>query len=95
LITIHYDFTDGSEISYVEGIERGDDFTTNCTNFFNTYVKTDVVVIDKLGRCITKSELLSNQGFCYIDKFIKPEHNIEKMLLANRLMWKQPTQSLF
>ena len=63
MITIHYDFTDGTELSYVEGLEKGDNFTTCCLDFFNIDCKAeDIKVIDKLGNTLYRSKLLENTG---------------------------------
>ena len=33
MITIHYDFTDGTEVSYMEELVLGDNFKTNVLDF--------------------------------------------------------------
>ena len=51
MIEIHWDYTDGTEVSWIEGLNIGDNFTTCCTKFFNQDVITDdVVVIRKDGK---------------------------------------------
>lgn len=87
MISIHYDFTDGSEISYVEGLKKGDNFTTNCLDFFNFDTKADdVIVFNKNGKYISRNELLINDGR-YTSKEIRKEHNIHKMLINSSFIW--------
>ena len=83
MIEIHFDFTDGTEISYDEGIKKGDNFTTCCLDFFcfDTDVD-DVVVIKKNGDYISRNHLLLNDG-AYTSKEIRKEHNIQKMLKSH------------
>jgi len=103
MVTIHIDFTDGTEVSYIEGLELlekdlNTDFTTNVLVFFTqnsfvTYPSDNVIVIDKHGRSIDRNELLTNGKngeFRYIDREIGPRHNINKMLITNSFTWKQP-----
>ena len=87
MITIHFDFTDGSELSYIEGLEAEQGFTTNCLDFFCFDVLDDVKVIKKDGSYILKSELLGSSE--YTDKEIREAHNIQKMLKANSFSWKK------
>lgn len=103
MITIHIDFVDGVEVSYKEGLDMLEkdpsvDFTTNVLTFFTqngftAYPCDNVVIVDKHGRCIDRNELLTNTGHKYTDKFIRPAHNIYKMLVANSFTWKQPGDS--
>ena len=84
MITIHYDFTDGSEVSYQQGLELKDNFTTCCLDFFNMDIEVDdVIVIRKDGKRIQRK---------FINKFsngkeIRKEHNIHKMLMADSFNW--------
>jgi len=87
MINIHFDFTDGSELSYEEGMEAEKDFNTNCLAFFSFDVKDDVKVIKKDGSYILKSELLGTSD--YTDREIRLAHNIEKILRANGFCWKK------
>jgi hypothetical protein len=89
MIFIHYDFSEGHEISYVEGLSRKDDFITCCLDFFNNEVKTDdVIVLCRNGDYVSRKELLSGDTF-YINKHIRYEHNIHKMLVAGALKFKK------
>jgi len=81
MITIHYDFTDGTEISYIEGTIKKDNFTTKCLNFFSFDYDADVMVIKKDGTSILKSDLLNENKHTLKD--IREEHNLHKMLVAN------------
>jgi len=95
MITIHYDFVNGTEKSYGEGHEllfedEHASFTTNCLTFFSNSFGDNVVVIDKHGRTIDRNELMSNKGHSYTDRFMRKAHNITKMLIANSFTWKQP-----
>jgi len=85
MITIHYDFTDGTELSWIEGVIKGDSFTTNVLDFFTP--DRDVLVIRKDGSYISSVELLANDPY-YTDKHMRPVHNIHKMLVANSFRWK-------
>ena len=44
MIEIHWDYTNGTEVSWIEGFKLGANFTTCCTKFFNQDVTTDDVV---------------------------------------------------
>lgn len=88
MITIHYNFTNGTEVSYVEGLELKDNFSTNCLDFFCfDTLPVEVIVIKKNGDYISLKELLLNTGE-YTDKEIRIAHNIHKMLKANSFKWK-------
>ncbi len=87
MITIHFDFSNGSEISYIEGKKKGTDFSTNCLDFFSFDNETEVKIIKKNGEYILKSELLTDNH--YTQKQIRQEHKIHKMLTANSFNWKQ------
>ena len=100
MVTIHIDYVDGSELSYIEGLEKIDnnpdaDFTTNVTTFFSNSFDTNVIVIDKHGKTINKYELMSNKGFKYTDREMRLGHNINKMLIANSFAWKQSTKEFY
>ena len=85
MITIHYDFVDGTEISYQEGLSKKDNFTTNCLIFFTT--NKHVRVVKKDGSYIDSIELLKNDGQ-YTNKEIRQSHNIFKMLVADIFEWR-------
>lgn len=82
MITIHFDFTDGTELSYVEGCKKGDNFTTCCLDFFCFDTNVDeVIVLCKDGSYISRNELL-NEGK-YTSKQIRKAHNIHRLLVSN------------
>ena len=83
MIKIHYDFKDGSEISYKEGMDLKDGFNTHCLDFFTTDNEAeDVLIMSKNGKTLSRNELLENNGK-YTLKEIRKEHNILKMFKAN------------
>ncbi len=83
MITIHYDFTDGTEVSYIEGCELKDNFTTNCLDFFNNDEDVDdVVIIDKKGNRLSRRLLMTKGDISYTNKDMREAHNIQKMLKA-------------
>lgn len=49
MIEIHWDYSTGKEISYIEGLDKGDNFQTHCIDFFSTESKVEVVVRKKNG----------------------------------------------
>ena len=88
MIKIHIDFTDGTEISYHEGLkllasEEKPSFTTNCLTFFSTSFPVNIKVIAKCGQYIDRDELMKNIPGYYTDREVRPGHNIYKMLEAN------------
>jgi len=88
MIKIHYDFTDGTEVSYAEGLELKSNFNTNCLDFFTFDIETDnVIVVDKKGNELCRDTLLV-VGNSYTTKEIRKAHNIQKMLKANSFNWK-------
>jgi hypothetical protein len=83
MIIIHYDFTDGSEVSFKEGITLGDNFKTHCLDFFNMDEKVDeVLVIKKDGSYISRKNIN-----LHTPKEIRKSHNIHKMLVADSFDW--------
>lgn len=87
MINIHLNFKDGSEISYLEGIEKEKDFNTHCLSFFSFDTSDDVRVIKKDGSYILMSELLGLSN--YTNKEIRLSHNIEKMLKSGSFKFKK------
>ena len=83
MITIHWDYTDGTEVSIIEGKLLGDNFTTHCLDFFNQdEIVDDVIVLKKNGEKISRKNIQH-----HIVKEIRPAHNIHKMLVANYFNW--------
>jgi hypothetical protein len=88
MIKINFNFTDGTEVSYLEGCELKDDFTTNCLDFFNNDEKVDdVIVVDKQGNILSRKLLMSNKSE-YTNRDMREEHNLQKMLKANAFNWR-------
>jgi len=78
MITIHWDFKDGTELSYQEGKELGDNFTTHCLDFFNLDEPVDdIIVLKKDGTKISRKDINNHTS-----KEIRQSHNIHKMLKA-------------
>lgn len=83
MITIHFNFTDGTEVSYVEGKILKDNFTTHCLDFFNMDEEVDdVVVLRKDGSKISRKNIQK-----HANKEIRAEHNIHKMLVSGSFIW--------
>lgn len=88
MIFIHYDFVDGTEVSYKEGIELKDNFNTCCLDFFDFDCSAeDVTVFKSNGDYISRNELL-NDLHEYTAKQIRKEHNLVRLLKANTFSWK-------
>jgi len=89
MITIHYDFVDGTEVSYIEGCKLKDNFTTNCLDFFNNDEETDdVTVLDRHGNTLSRKLLLTRGDITYTVKDVRIEHNLQKMLKGNSFNWR-------
>ena len=85
MIKIHYDFTDKTEISYKEGLEKKDNFTTNCLDFFSLdFGASEVIIIDKEGNYISRNNIQA-----HTKKEIRKEHNILKMFKAGAFKWEK------
>ena len=88
IITIHYDFKDGTELPYVQFKQSRNDnisFTTNCLEFFSCD-NLGAKVVRKDGSLMMVIDLLNNKRG-YIDKEIRFAHNLHKMLIANAFNW--------
>ncbi len=84
MIIIHYDFTDGTEVSFIEGKLLKDNFTTCCLDFFNMDEEVDdIIVLKKDGTKISRKDINNHS-----DKEIRKEHNIHKMLVSNKFKFK-------
>ena len=83
MITIHFDFTDGTELSYVDGLLKEDNFTTCCLEFFNMDIDVDdVVVVRRTGKKVSRKNIQQHTS-----KEIRKEHDIRKMLVAGSFNW--------
>lgn len=83
MITIHFDFTDGTEVSYIEGKDLKDNFTTHCLDFFNMDEEVDdIIVLRKDGTKISRKNIQD-----HTDKEIRKSHNIRKMLISGGFVW--------
>lgn len=91
MITIHYDFSDGTELPLYQAKQAlisGESFTTHCTNLFNTD-NLDCMILCKDGKYILVGELLQNNEGQYTDREIRTSHNIEKMFRAGSFEWEK------
>ena len=78
MITIHWDFTDGTEVSYITGKVLQDNFTTCCLEFFNMNQPCDdVIILRRNGQKISRNNIQLST-----DKEIRPEHDIRKLLVS-------------
>lgn len=84
MITIHWDFVDGTEVSYIEGIRLGDNFTTNCLDFFNMDIAVDDVVVKRKDGSRIHRKYINDYSR---GKEIRKTHNIHKMLVAGSFIW--------
>ena len=81
MIEIHWDYTDGTEVSYKEGLKLKDNFTTCCLTFFNNdELADDVIILRKDGKKISRKNIQLSTN-----KQIRFGHNIEKLLLGGTL----------
>lgn len=90
MIKIHYDFSDSTELPLYQAklaLNRGESFTTHCTNFFHTK-NLDCIIVCEDGRYMLVSEILENNRGQYTQKQIRKEHNIEKMFIAGAFEWE-------
>ena len=84
MITIHWDFTTGEEVSYQEGLDLKDNFTTCCLDFFNMDIDVDEVIIYRADDSyISRKNIQKHSN----SKEIRKEHNIHRMLLAESFNW--------
>jgi hypothetical protein len=86
VIEIHWDFSEGDELSYAEGKEYKYDFVTHCLEFFSMD-NPQSYVIRKDGKRISVQDLLKNDGR-HTRKQMRHAHNIRKMLVAGAFKWK-------
>ena len=83
MITIHYDFSDGTEVPYMQGRLLGDNFTTHCLDFFNMDQNTDDVIVLRSDGLKISRKNIKNHSL----KEIRKSHNIHKMLVAGSFDW--------
>ena len=84
MITIHYDFVDGFEVSFIQAeallaVDINSNFSTNCLNYFS--FDYPCRLIRKNGNHLLPGELLRN-GHLYTNKEIRKVHNISKILMC-------------
>ena len=77
MIVINWDFTTGSEISYIEGLQKKDEFETHCLEFFNMDSEVDVLVMNKNNEYILLSEIQEHST----GKEIRKEHVFASVLM--------------
>ena len=87
MIVVRFDYTVGNEISYVEGMNKEDDFATNCLSFFSSGPIANVLVVKQDGSYINRDELLLDSS-PYTSKEVRPSHNLEKMLKAGAFKFR-------
>jgi hypothetical protein len=105
MIKIHFDFTDGTELSYsesistiVESINNGtSDFATHSLEVIDQWLAFDrppseIVVLRKDGSYIDIKEVLKNDGN-YGDKYLTRDHSLARMIKANALRWQPPKEN--
>ena len=85
MIEIHYDFTDGTELSYIEGKNCRGAFRTNCLEFFSTS-NPNAFIMKKDGGMMSVQDLLRNDGR-FIEREIREAHDLRKMLVAGAFEW--------
>ena len=91
MINIHFDFTDGTELSYGEGIDKRDNFITNCLSFFDSDLLDehyDIVVTKLNGDYISMKELLDGD-IHYTNKRLTMQHNLYRLLVGDVFNWKK------
>ena len=84
LIIIHYDFTDGTELSYMEAkasLLHAPTRTihTCCLDFFS--VDYNAVLVKKNGARMSVKSVMANTGE-FTDKQIRVSYNLQKLLKA-------------
>lgn len=85
VIRIHFDFEDGTELSYEEGKNCLGTFTTNCLEFFSTD-NPNALIVKRDGGRMSVEDLLNNDGR-FTDKEIRKSHDLRKMLNAGTFEW--------
>jgi hypothetical protein len=85
-IFVHWDYSDGTELSYIEGLNSKTSFTTNVLDFFSFDTEATDVIITRAND--NKEIRRSNIQNYSPDKEIKKEHNLVKLLKAGTLIFK-------
>ena len=95
IIFIHYDYSDGREVSYCDALSSDKTIvTTHCLDFFSSDTDAaDVIILKKNGEYISRKEVLENKSG-YTTKHITPAHNLHKMFMGNSFNW-QPNISQY
>ena len=98
MIKVHFDFTDGTELSYSESINnRTTDFTTHSLEIIDQWLTFDrllpeIIVLRKDGSYIDVREVLNNDGK-YGDKYLTRDHSLALMIKASALKWQPPKEN--
>lgn len=91
IITIHYDFRTGRELSYTGGklaLMNSQSFVTHCLDFFDfDCTADDVIVLKYDGTKISRNSLLTATQ-SHTPKQVRRSHNIQKMLKAGALTFR-------
>ena len=98
MIKVHFDFTDGTELSFSESINnRTTDFTTHSLEVIDQWLTFDrllpeILVLRKDGSYIDIREVLNNDGK-YGEKYLTREHSLTRMIKADALKWQPPKET--
>lgn len=100
MIIIHFDYTDGTEISYGEGKILKDNFATCVLNFFcwdyiGKFVYNEITnefdfetITDDVVILKANGDYISLRSiYNHTDRFIRFSHNVSKMLTAQSFIW--------
>jgi len=92
IVTIHYDFSDGTEISHLEGLvmeKMGHSFNTHDITFFSNDTQADdVIVKTEEGHILSRKKLMTKGDNTYTNKEMRESHNLCKMLMAGSFKWR-------
>lgn len=84
-IYIHWDYSDGTELSYIEGLNSQRSFTTNVLDFFCFDTEAiDVIIMNKNNQIISRADIQNHSN----GKEIREAHNLVKLLKANTFIFK-------
>jgi len=85
-IYIHWDYSDGTELSYIEGLNSKKSFTTNVLDFFCFDTKDADIIIIRAN----DDKIISRSNIQYhsTGKEIREEHDLVKLLKAGTFIFK-------